>query len=71
MKLSSFRAKDEAHLKDPDEAGPITAEIGATLLPDTTGTPAGRARADVRAFGVHASSGCEVARKWTLLLTSQ
>jgi len=33
MKLSSFRAKDETHLKDLDEAGLITPEIEATLLP--------------------------------------
>lgn len=31
MKLMSFRAKDEAHLKDLDEAGLITAEIEAEL----------------------------------------
>ena len=31
MKLTSFRAKDEAHLKDLDEAGLITAEIEAHL----------------------------------------
>jgi hypothetical protein len=33
MKLTSFRAKDEAHLKDLDEAGLITPEIESTLLP--------------------------------------
>ena len=33
MKLTSFRAKDEAHLKDLDEAGLITPEIEADLLP--------------------------------------
>lgn len=33
MKLSSFRAKDETHLKDLDDAGLITTEIEATLLP--------------------------------------
>jgi hypothetical protein len=33
MKLTSFRAKDEAHLKDLDEAGLITAAIEATLPP--------------------------------------
>jgi hypothetical protein len=33
MKLSSFRAKDEAHLKDLDDAGLITADIEAALLP--------------------------------------
>ena len=27
MKLTSFRAKDEAHIKDLDEAGLITAEV--------------------------------------------
>jgi hypothetical protein len=31
MKLTSFRAKDEAHLKDLDEAGFISAEIEAGL----------------------------------------
>jgi hypothetical protein len=31
MKLTSFRAKDEAHVKDLDEAGLITPEIEATL----------------------------------------
>jgi hypothetical protein len=31
MKLTSFRAKDEAHLKDMDEAGLITLEIEAQL----------------------------------------
>jgi hypothetical protein len=33
MKLTSFRANDEAHLKDLDEAGLITAEIEAGLSP--------------------------------------
>lgn len=33
MKLTSFRAKDEAHLKDLDEAGLITPEIEECLLP--------------------------------------
>ncbi len=33
MKLTSFRAKDEAHLKDLDEAGLITPEIEADLPP--------------------------------------
>ena len=33
MKLTSFRAKDEAHLKDMDEAGLLTPEIEATLSP--------------------------------------
>ena len=31
MKLTSFRAKDEAHIKDLDEAGLLTAEIEASL----------------------------------------
>ena len=31
MKLTSFRAKDEAHLKDMDEAGLITPDIEAEL----------------------------------------
>lgn len=31
MKLTSFRAKDEAHLKDLDEAGVITPDIEAQL----------------------------------------
>ena len=31
MKLTSFRAKDEAHIKDLDEAGLITTEIEAGL----------------------------------------
>jgi hypothetical protein len=31
MKLTSFRAKDEAHLKDLDQAGLITAEIEGDL----------------------------------------
>jgi hypothetical protein len=33
MKLTSYRAKDEAHLKDLDEAGLITAEVEASLPP--------------------------------------
>jgi hypothetical protein len=33
MKLTSFRAKDEAHIKDLDEAGLITPEIEAGLAP--------------------------------------
>ena len=33
MKLTSFRAKDEAHIKDLDEAGLITAEVEANLSP--------------------------------------
>jgi hypothetical protein len=33
MKLTSFRAKDEAHLKDLDEAGLITPEIEEGLSP--------------------------------------
>jgi hypothetical protein len=33
MKLTSFRLKDEMHLKDLDEAGVITPEIEATLSP--------------------------------------
>jgi hypothetical protein len=33
MKLTSFRAKDEAHLKDLDEAGLITTEIEGGLPP--------------------------------------
>jgi hypothetical protein len=31
MKLTSFRARDEAHLKDLDEAGLITPEVEASL----------------------------------------
>jgi hypothetical protein len=34
MKLTSFRLKDEMHLKDLDEAGIITPEIEATLSPE-------------------------------------
>ena len=34
MKLTSFRAKDEAHLKDLDEAGLITTEVEAGLSPE-------------------------------------
>ena len=33
MKLTSFRAKDEAHLNDLDEAGLITPEVEAGLSP--------------------------------------
>ncbi len=33
MKLTSFRAKDEAHLKDMDEVGLITPEMEADLSP--------------------------------------
>jgi hypothetical protein len=33
MKLISFRAKDETHLKDLDEAGLITPEVEAGLSP--------------------------------------
>jgi hypothetical protein len=33
MKLTSFRAKDEAHLKDLDEAGLITPDVEADLSP--------------------------------------
>ena len=33
MKLTSFRLKDEMHLKDLDEAGVITPEIESTLSP--------------------------------------
>jgi hypothetical protein len=33
MKLTSFRAMEEAHLKDLDEAGLITPEIEAGLSP--------------------------------------
>jgi hypothetical protein len=33
MKLTSFRAKDEAHINDLDEAGLITSEIEADLSP--------------------------------------
>ena len=33
MKLTSFRANDEAHLKDLDEAGLITPDIEAALSP--------------------------------------
>jgi hypothetical protein len=33
MKLTSFRSKDETHLKDLDEAGVITPEIEARLTP--------------------------------------
>jgi hypothetical protein len=37
MKLTSFRASDEAHLKDLDEAGLITPEIEAALSPVLAG----------------------------------
>jgi hypothetical protein len=33
MKRSTFRAKDEMHLKDLDDAGAITAKVEATLSP--------------------------------------
>ena len=33
MKLTSFRAKDEAHLKEMDEAGLIRSDIESTLSP--------------------------------------
>ena len=33
MKLTSFRSKDETHVKDMDEAGVITSEIEAALSP--------------------------------------
>jgi hypothetical protein len=33
MKLTSFHLKDQAHLKDLEEAGLITAEIEASLSP--------------------------------------
>jgi hypothetical protein len=33
MKLATFRAKDEMHLKDLDDAGAITAKVEATLSP--------------------------------------
>ena len=33
MKLTSYRAKDEMHLKDLDEAGVITPEIESQLSP--------------------------------------
>jgi hypothetical protein len=33
MKLTSFRARDEAHLKDLDDAGLITADAEASLSP--------------------------------------
>jgi hypothetical protein len=36
MKLTSFRAKDEAHLKDLDEAGLITPDVEAGLSPALT-----------------------------------
>ena len=34
MKLTSFRAKDEAHINDMDEAGLITPELEASLPPE-------------------------------------
>jgi hypothetical protein len=37
MKLTSFRASDEAHLKDLDEAGLITPEIETALSPILAG----------------------------------
>jgi hypothetical protein len=37
MKLTSFRAKDEAHLKDLDEAGLITPEVESGLSPQLAG----------------------------------
>src|ERR1017187_9848828 len=40
MKLTSFRAKDEAHLKDLDEAGLITPEMEAGLSPILAERPA-------------------------------
>jgi hypothetical protein len=33
MKLTSFRLRDQAHIKDLDEAGLITPEIEAALPP--------------------------------------
>jgi hypothetical protein len=33
MKLTSFRSKDETHVKDMDEAGVITPEIESQLSP--------------------------------------
>jgi hypothetical protein len=33
MKLTSYRAKDEAHLKDLDEAGLLTPDIESALSP--------------------------------------
>jgi hypothetical protein len=33
MKLTSFRARDEAHLKDMDEAGLISSDIESGLSP--------------------------------------
>ena len=46
MKLTSFRAKDEAHVKDLDEAGLITPELEASLSPEL-----GERLARVRARG--------------------
>lgn len=46
MKLTSFRANDEAHLKDLDEVGMITPEIEATLSP-----PLAQRLAQLRARG--------------------
>lgn len=37
MKLTSFRASDEAHLRDLDEAGLITPELEAGLSPTLAG----------------------------------
>jgi len=36
MKVTSFRAKDEAHVKDLDDAGLITSEVEAGLSPELT-----------------------------------
>ena len=36
MKLTSFRAKDETHVNDLDEAGALTPEVEATLSPVLT-----------------------------------
>lgn len=44
MKLISFRAKDEAHIKDLDEAGLITSDVEAGLSP-TLAERLARARA--------------------------
>jgi hypothetical protein len=37
MKLTSFRANDEAHLKDMDQAGLITPDVEAGLSPVLAG----------------------------------
>lgn len=37
MKLASFRARDEAHLKDLDETGLITNEVETSLAPALLG----------------------------------